>query len=108
MYRIKLTEAAVQMIKGIEAPARTQIIRKIEQLKKEPALLGKPLSGPLKGYRSVRAAGQRYRVVYRIDDPEIVVIVIAVGIRKAGDKRDVYELMKKLVKTGIVENDGPR
>jgi mRNA interferase RelE/StbE len=32
--------------------------------------------------------------------------VIVVGIRKAGDKKDIYELMKKLIRTGIVENDG--
>ncbi len=33
-------------------------------------------------------------------------IVVAVGIRKAGDKKDIYELMKKLVRTGIVEING--
>ena len=106
MYRITLTEVAAQTLKRLEATARSQIIRKIEQLKDDPALLGKPLSGPLKGFRSVRAAGQRYRIVYRIEETEVVVIVIAVGIRKAGDKKDIYELMKKLVKTGIVPNDG--
>jgi mRNA interferase RelE/StbE len=106
MYRITLTELAAQTLKGIETTARGQIVRKIEQLKDAPALLGKPLSGPLKGFRSVRAAGQRYRIVYRIEETQVVVIVVAVGIRKAGDKKDIYELMKKFVKTGIVENDG--
>lgn len=106
MYRITLTELAAQTLKRLEATARNQIIRKIEQLEQDPALLGKPLSGPLKGFRSVRAAGQRYRIVYRIEDERIVVIVMAVGIRKAGDKQDIYELMKRLVKTGIVESDG--
>ncbi|WP_018526209.1 MULTISPECIES: type II toxin-antitoxin system RelE family toxin [Alkalispirochaeta] len=106
MYKIKLTELATQMIKSVEATARTQIIRKIEQLKEEPALMGKPLLGPLKGFRTVRAAGQRYRIVYRVEDTQVVVIVVAVGIRKSGDKKDIYELMKKLVNTGIVEKDG--
>ena len=105
MYRIRLTQVAAQMLKGIEATARSQIIRKIEQLKDDPALLGKPLSGPLRDFRSVRAAGQRYRIVYRIEETKVVVIIVAVGIRKAGDKKDIYELMKKLVKIGIVEND---
>jgi len=106
MYSIRLTELATQMIKSVEATARSQIIRKIEQLKDEPTLMGKPLLGPLQGFRTVRAAGQRYRIVYRVEDTEIVVIVVAIGIRKAGDKKDIYELMKKLVNTGIIEKDG--
>ena len=106
MYRIKLTELVAQTLQGLEATARSQIIRKIDQLKEAPELLGKALSGPLKRFRSVRAAGQRYRIVYRIEESQVVVIVVEVGIRKAGDKKDIYELMKKLVRTGIVEING--
>ena len=106
MYKITLTERAAQTLKSLESKARSQIIRKIEQLGDNPAQMGKPLVGPLKEYRSVRAAGQRYRIIYRIEEKQVVVIVVAVGIRKAGDKKDIYELMKKLVKTGIVERDG--
>jgi mRNA interferase RelE/StbE len=36
---------------------------------------------------------------------EIIVIIIAVGIRKAGDKKDIYELMKKYIKTGLLKNE---
>lgn len=94
------------MIRNVETAAGRQIIRTIEQLKDEPFLMGKPLFGPLKGFRSVRAVGQRYWIVYRIEGAQVVVIVVAVGIRKAGDKKDIYELMKKLVNTGILEKDG--
>ncbi len=52
MYRIKLTELAAQKLQGIEATARSQIIRKIDQLKEAPELLGKALSGPLKEFSS--------------------------------------------------------
>jgi len=106
MYRITITELAAQMLRSIEATARSQIIAKIDQLKDEPKLLGKALVGPLKEFRSVRAAGQRYRIIYRIESEEIVVLVVAVGIRKSGDKKDIYELMKKFVRTGILKKDG--
>jgi mRNA interferase RelE/StbE len=33
------------------------------------------------------------------------VIIIAIGIRKDGDKKDIYELMKKYIKTGLLEED---
>ena len=106
MFKIKITAMAAQMLRDIEATARNQIVAKIEQLKEEPELLGKPLVGPLKEYWSVRAAGQRYRILYHVHNETIVVIVVAVGIRKSGDKKDIYELMKKLVKTGILGKDG--
>lgn len=105
MYKIQLTELAARMLRGIEATARTQIIAKIEHLKQEPDLVGKPLVDPLRGYRSVRAEGQRYRIIYQVQELSIIVLVIAIGIRKAGDKKDIYELMKKLVRTGILKQD---
>jgi mRNA interferase RelE/StbE len=103
MYRIKITKIAAENIQQTEKSAQIQIINKIEKLKEEPTLLGKPLRGPLKDYRSIRAAGQRYRIIYRIIENEIIVIVVAVGIRKDGDKKDIYELMKKYIKTNLLE-----
>lgn len=103
MYKIKITKIAAANLQQIEKTAQIQIIIKIEQLKDEPILIGKPLKGPLKEYRSVRAAGQRYRVIYKVLEDEIIVIVVAVGIRKDGDKKDIYELMKKYIKTNLLE-----
>ena len=105
MYKIKLTKTAAKNLKVIEKKTLKQILNKIESLKDEPYLLGKPLKGPLSEYRSVRAAGQRYRVIYKVLNKEIIVIIIAVGIRKDGDKKDIYELMKKYIKSGLLDND---
>ena len=63
--------------------------RKIDGLADEPGKQGKALSGDLSAYRAVRAAEQRYRVVYLIAMLGGVVTVVVVGIRKEGDKRDV-------------------
>ena len=104
MYKVKLTIIAVENIKKLDSRTQNQIINKIESLKEDP-LLGKPLKGPLKEFRSVRAVGQRYRIIYKVLDKEIVVIIIAVGIRKDGDKKDIYELMKKYIKTGLLEEN---
>ena len=45
-----------------------------------PEKSGKPLSGDLSGYRRLRT-GQT-RIVYRVDGSRIVVLVIAVGLRR--------------------------
>lgn len=102
MYRIKLTPIAAENIRKCNPRIRDQLIRKIEILKKEPIISGKPLQGPLKGLRVIRAVGQRYRIIYRVLKNEIVVVILAVGIRKEGDKRDIYKLMKKYIKTGLL------
>ena len=106
MYSIKLTEIASEALRSIDAKTRSQILSKIDQLKEDPLLLGKALVGPLKEFRSVRAAGQRYRIIFKVLQEHIVVIVVAVGIRKSGDKKDIYELMKKYIKVGILGKDG--
>jgi mRNA interferase RelE/StbE len=103
MYNVKLTLIAAETIQKLDSNAQKQIINKIEALKQEPLLLGKPLQGPLKDYRSIRAGGQRYRIIYKVIEEEIIVIIVAVGMRKSGDKKDIYELMKKYIKTGLLE-----
>jgi len=105
MYKIQLTKVAAENIQKIDTKTRDQIINKINQLKDEPLLLGKPLKGLLKEFRSVRAAGQRYRIIYKVIENEIIVIIVAVGIRKSGDKKDIYELMKKYIKIGLIDQE---
>ena len=71
---------------------------RIEALREDPEKQGKPLLGEFSGYRSIRAAGERYRVVYQVEKDKILVFVIAVGLRKEGDKKDVYALARKLLR----------
>ncbi|MBN2652579.1 MAG: type II toxin-antitoxin system mRNA interferase toxin, RelE/StbE family [Spirochaetales bacterium] len=103
MYKIKLTKIAAENLSQIDSSTRKQIINKIELLKSEPNLLGKSLKGPLADFRSLRAAGQRYRIIYKIVEQEVIVIGVAVGLRKDGDKKDIYQLMKKFVKIGLLD-----
>jgi mRNA interferase RelE/StbE len=85
---------------------RRQIFERIEQLAKEPEKQGKPLRGDLAGYRSIRVAQQRYRVIYRVELGQVRVIVIAAGIRRDGGRRDVYRLAQRLIRLGLVEPNG--
>jgi len=103
MYKIKFTKIAFENLKVIDKNAQKQILNKIESLQKEPLLLGKALKGSLKEYRSIRAAGQRYRIIYQVIESEIIIIIVAIGMRKDGDKKDIYELMKKYIKTGLLK-----
>lgn len=74
----------------------------IERLAEEPEQQGKPLSGTLAGYRSVRAFRQRYRIVYEVDIEQKKVLIHTVGIRKEGDRMDVYALAKRILRLGLL------
>lgn len=74
----------------------------IDSLDTEPARKGKALIGELAGYRSIRSVGQRYRVIFKLHYDQRIVYVASVGIRKDGDKNDVYALAKKLIKAGLL------
>jgi mRNA interferase RelE/StbE len=98
-----LTATARRMLAEItDRRIKEQISKRIEALTGEPEKLGKPLLGELSGYRSLRAAGQRFRVIYKIEKKQVIIIVVALGIRKEGDKRDIYALAQKLVKLGLL------
>ncbi len=63
---------------------------------------GKPLDEDLAGYRSIRAVGQRYRIIYRVERSIVTVVVVAAGIRKAGSREDIYRVAEKLIRLGLL------
>jgi mRNA interferase RelE/StbE len=75
----------------------------LRRLEYEPEVQGKPLSDELAGLLSVRAVGQRYRIIYKVDENRVIVFVVALGIRKEGDKKDAYALAKKLARLGLLD-----
>lgn len=102
-YRIEITRSALDSLKSItDRRVRDSIVRRIDTLVDEPSKQGKMLRGQLAGLISVRAVGQRHRVVYRIDDEKRSVSVVLVGIRREGDRRDIYALAQRLVRRGLI------
>ena len=78
-----------------------------KRLELEPAKQGAPLTRELAGFRDLRAVGQRYRVLYRVDEGQRLVQVVAVGLRREGSRDDIYELAKRLLRIGLIEPAGP-
>ena len=71
-------------------PAIRKIIKKaIESLAINP-VKGKSLAYDLAGLRSLRTSD--YRIIYRIREKELLIIVIAVGHR-----REIYKQLKELI-----------
>ncbi len=102
-YRIIISPSALKMLQKIsDRRVRERIRDRIQGLSKDPEKQGKPLTGDLSGYRSLRTAGQRYRIVYRVEKEKILVYILAMGIRKEGDRGDIYTLAKKLIRLRLL------
>lgn len=97
-YRIVLTTEAKQLLTDIQDRREQGILlNRLEELAENPEKQGKPLRGDLAGYRSIRAIGQRYRIIYQVVEQQVLVVVVALGRRKEGNRQDVYELASKLI-----------
>ena len=103
VYQIILAPAARVMLSEIrDQRILLKLQDRIDGLSFEPDKQGKPMTGDLLGYRSLRAVGQRYRILYRVERSKVLVHVVAIGIRKEGDQQDIYALAYKLLRLGLL------
>jgi mRNA interferase RelE/StbE len=103
-YQISVAPTVLTALARItDRRVRDLLCKRISQLAEEPAQQGKPLLGEFAGYRTVRAAGQRYRIIYRVEEALIRVYVVAAGRRAEGSRRDVYTLARKLLRQRLLE-----
>ena len=102
-WQVGLTPHARVMLETIQdRRIREKIRDRIDGLAEEPEKQGKPLTGELTGFRSLRAVGQRYRIIYRIEEGKVLVLVMAMGIRKEGSGKDIYMLARKLLRLRLL------
>jgi mRNA interferase RelE/StbE len=102
-YRIVITPTALRLLAGISDRRIQQAIRdRIDGLAHDPEQQGHPLGAEFTGYRSGRAVGQRYRIIYRVERQQALVAVVVVGLRKEGDRKDVYAIAKRLLRLRLL------
>ena len=95
-YRVALRKEAREDLDTVkDTRTKRLLIERMLKLESEPEKQGKPLIGDLRGFYSVRAVGQRYRVIYELQEVKDLVVVVVIGIRKEGDKRDVYRVARR-------------
>jgi len=96
--QVFLTREAEKRLLAIrDRRVRKLLYARAMKLQNNPEQQGKPLVRKLAGFRSVRAVGQRYRIIYEIDGSRQEVWVVTLGIRKEGNRGDVYEIASNLI-----------
>lgn len=102
-FRITILPEAQDQLRSIkDRRVARQIVDRIRTLSREPELQGKALWGELAGYRRVRAASGRYRIIYRVVRGRRAVAIVLVGIRREGSRRDVYRVAFRMVQRGLI------
>ena len=83
-YAIKLKRSALKAIESLGAATKRRIWEAIEGLAKEPRPRGcRKISGPEENRYRIRVGD--YRIIYRVNDDKILILVVRVGHR-----RDIY------------------
>lgn len=88
-YTVFFTREAKRNIEKLDPSIRKIIRKAIDSLAANPAK-GKPLAYDLAGLHSLRTSD--YRIIYRIKEKKLIIIVIAVGHR-----REIYKKLKELL-----------
>ena len=112
---IRWTRTAKEGLKQLDRKIRLAIIDKLDKLAEcdDPRNVYKPLQGPLRGHYSIKTS--RYRTIFTVREEtlangdvlvHLTVLVVMVGQRKEGDKRDVYRLAQKLISMTGLQVDG--
>lgn len=88
-YTIYVAEGARKELSKLGPAAAKEILTQIhKKLPEDPHAYGHPLTGELAGYYRLRVAG--YRVVYRVVDEKVWVLVLAAGKREEGNVDNIY------------------
>ena len=102
-YELLITDTCLALIEKIsDKKIQRTILHRIEKLSDEPNKQGKMLVKELSGIRSIHAAG-RYRLIYKVDNQTVINNINEEGIRKQGDKKDIYKIAKKLLNAGLLD-----
>ena len=103
-YKVIITESGIETLSAIRDQRVQKILNnRIGGLANNPEQQGVPLKDDMLGYRALHVLKNRYRIIFRVDDEIVTVFVVAAGIRKSGDKSDIYEALKRYTRLGLIE-----
>lgn len=82
MYKVLYLDPIEDDLRKLDRATAGKILEKIEKyLARDPKNLGKPLKGEFQGYWRYRWGD--YRVIYKISEKEILIIILRIGHRKS-------------------------
>ena len=90
-YDVEWDPKALKELRKLDGAVRLQFLRKLQERQSHPRVPADVLHG-LKDCYKIKLRGAGYRLVYRVEDERIVILVLAIGKR---ERSSVYEQAAK-------------
>ncbi len=100
-YEVVLIKVAQDDYNGLDRTIKKQAKAQLGKLTVSPKLgrtLGKKMGLDLTDYRSLHFYGNKYRIVYKVDDGKRRVIIVGIGRR---ERAQIYEAVTRRVGRGL-------
>mgnify|MGYP003407394468 FL=1 len=86
-YDVEWDPKALKELRKLDGAVRLQFLRKLQERQSNPRVPGDALHG-LRDCYKIKLRGAGYRLVYRVEDGRIVILVLAIGKRERGSVYD--------------------
>lgn len=90
-YEVEWNPKALKELRKLDGTIRLQFLKKLQERQAGPRVPSDALHG-MKDCYKIKLRGAGYRLVYRVEDERIVILVLAVGKR---ERSSVYEQAAK-------------
>ena len=88
-YSLSILPEAEKEWRKLNPSVKNKLLKKIREILEEPIRPNQALTGGLIGHYKVKIKSPGYRIVYKVKEDQLVVVLIAVGKRE-----DIYDIAK--------------
>ena len=92
-YKLAYTKTVAKEIQKLDGSVKKMLLAGLSRIEQDPEI-GKPLTKELKGLRSYRVSS--YRIVYKIENHQLLIIIVALGHRK-----NIYDRIKQALLANV-------
>ena len=85
MFRIEFTEGAEKEFEKLDGSVRLQVLKALARRAENPVVPSSRMSGSDGSYFRIKFRDAGLRLIYRVIEDEILVLVLAIGKRENGD-----------------------
>ena len=93
-YKLKFDRKAKKAFDKLGEPVKSQLKAKLREVLNNPHVEGSALRGRLSGCYKLKLRSSGYRLVYKVEDGELTVLVLVIGKR---GKNEAYVKAEKSI-----------
>ncbi|AUI88960.1 addiction module toxin RelE (plasmid) [Vibrio azureus] len=84
-YKLKFDRKAKKAFDKLGEPVKSQFKAKLREVLTNPHIVGSALRGRLSGCYKLKLKSSGYRLVYKVEDGELTILVLAIGKRERNE-----------------------